>query len=236
MMMSSHDGGLNWGRPQRLPPGVLGPVKDKPIQLSDGSILCGSSTEDSVQGWQVHVESTSDLGRTWKIVGPINRSGEFNAIQPTLLINPDGRLQLLCRTKEMIVATAWSSDRGASWTRLAPSGLYAPNSGIDAVTLSDGRQLLVYNFRSGPRTGPPAPNTAFRLSRHGEDWGARWPLNLALSRDGLHWTQGLTLEDQPRPNGYAYPAVIQTRDGLVHITYTWNRQRIKHVVLDPRML
>jgi len=32
--------------------------------------------------------------------------------------------------------------------------------------------------------------------------------------------------------------VIQTRDGLVHITYTytWRREKIRHVVLDPHSL
>ena len=46
----------------------------------------------------------------------------------------------------------------------------------------------------------------------------------------------LTLESKPMPDGYAYPAVVQTRDGLVHVTYTWNRQHIRHVVIDPRLL
>ncbi|MEI5685822.1 hypothetical protein [Sphingomonas kyungheensis] len=46
----------------------------------------------------------------------------------------------------------------------------------------------------------------------------------------------LTLESKPRPDGYAYPAVIQSRDGLIHISYTWNRTHIRYVVLDPRRL
>jgi hypothetical protein len=31
-------------------------------------------------------------------------------------------------------------------------------------------------------------------------------------------------------------AVIQASDGLVHVTYTWNRQKFKHVVIDPKEL
>jgi predicted neuraminidase len=50
------------------------------------------------------------------------------------------------------------------------------------------------------------------------------------------WNKAAVLEDEPRPDGYAYPAVIQTADGLVHVTYTWNRQRIAHAVIDPSRL
>jgi predicted neuraminidase len=88
-----------------------------------------------------------------------------------------------------------------------------PNSGIDAVTLKDGRHLLVYN-----------PTTRSRNSRT--------PLSVAVSHDGKDWKRVLDLETAP--GEYSYPAVIQTRDGLAHITYTWKRQRIKHAVLDPQ--
>jgi alpha-L-rhamnosidase len=92
-----------------------------------------------------------------------------------------------------------------------------PNSGTDAVTLQEGRQLLVYNHN---------PNNK-----------GRSPLNVAVSRDGKEWLAALVIEDEPRaPNGFAYPAVIQTSDGLVHITYTWQREKIKHVVVDPAKL
>ncbi|MBN1414251.1 MAG: hypothetical protein JW973_04060 [Bacteroidales bacterium] len=35
---------------------------------------------------------------------------------------------------------------------------------------------------------------------------------------------------------YSYPSVIQIRDGLVHVSYSWHRKRIKHVVIDPKKL
>ena len=91
-------------------------------------------------------------------------------------------------------------------------GSLDPNSGIDAVMLSDGRALVVYNHTERGRS----------------------PLNVAVSRDGLQWQAALVLEDQP--GEYSYPAVIQSSDGRVHATYTWKRQRIKHVVIDPAKL
>jgi predicted neuraminidase len=108
------------------------------------------------------------------------------------------------------------------WSPLAALALPNPNAGTDAVTLADGRQLLVYNHAAHD---PATPGT-----------GPRWPLNVALSDDGVHWRTVLTLESRPLPDGYAYPAVIQARDGRVHVVYTWNRTRIRHVVLDPHRL
>jgi alpha-L-rhamnosidase len=96
------------------------------------------------------------------------------------------------------------------------TGLPNPSSGTDAVTLADGRQLLVYN--------------------HNPNYKGRSPLNVALSDDGKGWLAAAVLEDDPTHPQYSYPAVIQTADGLVHITYTWRRERIKHVVLDPAKL
>jgi predicted neuraminidase len=226
MLRRSTDGGRSWSEAVRLPPGILGPIKDKPLLLADGTLLCGSSTEGSEHGRQVHFELTSDLGRTWTMVGPISTKDEFGAIQPTFLTHADGRLQVICRSKDFILCTSWSSDQGRTWTKLASAGLYGPDTGLDGVTLADGRQLLVYNPRDHSPVGAPP----------GENWKSRYPLVVCLSTDGLTWDRRLVLEDEPRSNGYAYPAVIQTSDGLVHVTYTWNRQRIKQVVIDPRRL
>ena len=222
MMVTSTDGGRTWSLPRRLPEGVLGPIKNKPVTLPDGAWLCPSSVEGGSDGWRVHFELTRDAGRTWSVVGPVQKGPELQAIQPSVLFHRDGRLQALCRTRNGVIAATWSNDGGMHWSALAATTLPNPNSGIDAVTLADGRQLLVYN-NSAPPLDQPAK-------------GARCPLDVALSEDGVTWRHVLTLESKPIPNGYAYPSVIQTDDGLVRIVYTWNRQRIKYVVLDPREL
>ena len=222
MMTTSRDGGKTWSPPQRLPEGILGPIKNKPVPLPDGAWLCPSSAEGGPGGWRVHFELTRDAGRTWEIMGPVERGPDLQAIQPSVLWHRAGRLQALCRTRNGVIATTWSDDDGRKWSALAVTPLPNPNSGIDAVTLADGRQLLVYNHSA------PPPNQPGR--------GARCPLDVALSDDGVAWRHVLTLESTPCPNGYAYPSVIQSADGFVHVVYTWNRQRIKYVVLDPRDL
>jgi predicted neuraminidase len=212
MLMKSKDGGKTWDKPARLPENIFGPIKNKPVQLAGGRILCGTSTED--QGWRVHMEWTTDWGKTWSRADPLNDGQTLHAIQPAILKLKDGGLRILCRgrgTGKIVEGT--SRDHGETWSKLTTIGLPNPNSGIDAVTLKDGRHLLVYNHT--PR--------------------GRSPLNVAVSTDGQAWRSATVLEDSPGDE-FSYPAVIQSSDGLVHITYTWKRRRVKHVVLDPQKL
>jgi predicted neuraminidase len=221
MTMNSTDGGKTWSTPRRLPEGILGPIKNKPVQLPDGAWLAGSSTEGNDDGWLVHFEISRDAGATWEKIGPVKKGPAFDAIQPSILFHHDGALEALCRTKQGVIAQTWSKDSGKTWSALTAIDLPNPNSGTDAVTLADGRELLVYN------------HSAHRAT---EAKGDRYPLDVALSDNGVNWRHVLTLESEPRGSGYAYPAVIQTSDGLVHITYTWDRKLIKHVTLDPKKL
>ncbi|WP_145263953.1 exo-alpha-sialidase [Planctomycetes bacterium Pan216] len=221
-LMVSHDRGRTFGERRRLPESIDGPVRCKPILLADGkTLLSGSSTE--YDGWRVHFEAIElddqQPSGPWSRIGPINDASKYNAIQPTLIHHKDGRLQALCRTKEGIVVTSFSSDGGKTWSPLEATSLPNPNSGIDAVTLDDGRFLLVYNPIGSPKSG----------------WGRRDRLRLAQSHDGMNWETVGDFE-QERGGEFSYPAIIQSADGKVHVTYTWKRRKIKHVEIDPEHL
>ncbi|MBL8667365.1 MAG: exo-alpha-sialidase [Rhodospirillales bacterium] len=206
MVMTSEDDGRSWTEPRRLPDGILGPIKNKPILLADGRLLCPSS--DEANRWRLHMEWTDCAAESWQRGPALNDGRSFAAIQPTLLPHGGGRLQLLCRTRQGAIGECWSSDGGQTWTELAPTELPNPDSGIDAVSLADGRALLIYNHSQTART----------------------PLNLAISDNGHDWAAAMVLEHQP--GEYSYPAIIQGADGMVHVTYTWNRRRIRHVTIS----
>lgn len=217
-MKRSSDTGLSWSDPIALPDGFIGPVKNKPVLLENGNLLCGSSTEGD--GWRIHFEYTPDFGKVWNITGQIDNADKFEAIQPCIFIHKGGKLQMLSRSRNRSIINSWSSDNGSTWTPLSKTSLPNNNSAIDGVSLQDGRHLLVYNHVKTPK---------------GEMKGARTPLNVSVSENGKKWSAALILEDSP-VSQYSYPSVIQTKDGLVHIVYTWRRERIKHVVVDPSRL
>jgi predicted neuraminidase len=221
MVTTSPDGGQTWTSPVRLPGKLIGAVKNKPIVLDDGTWLAPSSSE--AEGWTVHIERSTDNGKTWQFIGPLNNGEEVSAIQPTLLTHADGKIQLLARSRNDVILESWSADAGSTWTPLRESSLPNNNSGIDAVTLQDGRLLLVYNHstREEPHRGHKG----------------RGILNVAVSSEGQNWEAALLLDYVAEPEKqFSYPAVIQASDGLVHIVYTWHRERIKHVVVDPALL
>lgn len=207
-MVRSTDGGRHWGPPVNLPEGVYGPIKNKPFRLADGTLLCGSSTED--HGWRVRFESTSDEGKTWQVGPFVNDGKQIGAIQPAIVPLGGDRLRALGRTQQGRVFAIDSADLGKTWGEMRLLDVPNPNCGLDAIRLQDGRFLMVYNHTESGRS----------------------PLNLAISEDAEHW-RPIRVLDHREGGEFSYPAMIQSLDGTVHLTYTWERKRIVYWSLDP---
>lgn len=215
----SFDAGKTWSKPEQLPDGILGPVRNKPLYLN-GWLICPSSTEKS--GWKVHFEFTKDLGKTWTIGPDLNDGKSISGIQPAVIRLSSEKLLALCRSQNGTINQTYSNDNGSSWSNLEATSMVNNNSSIDAITLKDGRHLLVHN-KTNPTPGDP------------EGRGPRSPLNLSISSDGIHWKEVLVLENEKGAE-FSYPYIVQTRDGLVHISYTWKRKKIKYIVVQPKKL
>jgi predicted neuraminidase len=201
----SDDDGRTWSAVEHLPAGLYGPIRAKPLVMTDGTVVSGTSVE-SYGSWACWIERSTDNGKTWTRIGPI--TAPLNGIiQPSVVSRGGKRLQFYARSTSQLgkVYTSSSNDAGLTWTAAHAIDVPNPNSGIDAVALADGRIVLVYN------------NTA----------KGRTPLNLAVSSDGEHFQMFRTIESDP--GEYSYPALIQGRDGSLHLTYTWNRKRIRYL-------
>lgn len=211
--LRSTDSGKRWSRPRCLAQSAeeahltLGPIKNKPI-VSNGRIIAGSSTEETYETWKVHFETSDDGGMTWQ-----KREvdcGDILCIQPTILTLGDGHLKALCRTRHNAVAVTESFDNGLSWSAMRLSAFPNNDSGIDAVTLRDGRHVVVYNDSNIN--------------------GRRSPLSLAVSSDGENWQKLLDIEPDDGLE-YSYPSIIQASDGNLWVLYTWHRRRIAYAII-----
>ena len=236
--MESEDEGHTFSEPQELVPGDIGgrgPVKNKPIRLSDGTVLAPGSLEGKL--WDGFVDISRDDCRTWERsdLVPLHRleitnEGVHNVqvidrpydrhyiygkgiIQPTLWEDRDGKVHMLCRSSSSRIIRSDSEDGGRTWCLAYDTGLPNNNSGIDLVKLKNGNLVLAYN----PRENLP-----------GYYKGPRTPLSVALSRDnGETFEIICTLEDQR--GDYCYPSVICNDDNKIMITYTWKREKIVYV-------
>jgi len=209
----SKDKGKIWSSETKMPDNFLGPIKNKPIEL-DGCILSPTSTE-SIDGtrWKSFIEiSTPDFKKIKQV--PIDTAAHIKVIQPTLLAHSPKKVQALLRSDQNKILQSWSYDRGNTWSTITPTTLMNPNSAIDAIALKN-KFMLVYN-----------------PSLSGKDWWAgRAKLNIAISADGLSWQDILVLEDK-EAGEFSYPAIIKTQDGKIFISYTYNRKKIKYIILE----
>lgn len=218
--MHSDDAGATWSTPVELVPGDTsggrGPVRCKPIVLSDGAWLAGASSEQGP--WKPFADRSEDQGKTWQ------RSADFEinpselrgrgAIQPTLWEHAPGKVRAYLRSQGGRVWQASSEDGGRTWGPVQATALPNNNSGVDFVALPDGKNWMIYNPVS-------------------QNWGVRSPISLARTSDGEKWERFADLEDEPMQE-FSYPAMIATPDGGVAISYTWKRERVRVWQFKPQ--
>ncbi|HXD85910.1 MAG TPA: sialidase family protein [Urbifossiella sp.] len=207
---SSSDAGKTWTAPEMMPAGSWGPVRAKPIQLKNGTILAGTSVE-SYRNWTPYVDRSSDDGKTWQRSNAFPVPGKMRQIQPTLFEAKDGRIVALMRSSSpRKICRAESKDGGLTFTQAVETELANPSAGIDAVKLRSGDVYLIYN---------PSPL-------------ARSPISLARSTDdGKSWKKVADLETER--GEFSYPAMIEAAAGTLEIVYTWKRTHIKHISIQP---
>lgn len=211
--ITSGDNGKTWSTAQELVPGDKGgrgPVRNKPIILSDGSWLAPASNE--LKGvWNAFVDRSDDQGKTWTATPflTLNKDsipGE-GVIQPTLWESSPGKISMLLRSSAGVICRSDSEDSGKTWSPVYKTDLPNPNSGIDLVKIHDGTLIVVYN-------------------NSGKNWGPRRPMELTISKDnGKTWLNHINLETGVEGDEFSYPSIISFGDSIA-FTYTWKRERI----------
>ncbi|MCI0922042.1 sialidase family protein [Sphingobacterium rhinopitheci] len=210
--ISSTDNGQTWSKPQELVAGDRGgrgPVRNKPIVLSNGDWLAGSSDESGL--WRSFVDVSTDKGNSWNksefIAFDTTEVKGEGMIQPTLWESNNGNVHMLLRTSAGAIYRSDSKDYGKTWGKAYKTGLPNPNSGIDLVKLHDGKLALLYNTDS-------------------KNWGSRAVLKLAISEDdGNTWKDILDVENGVKGDEFSYPAIVSCGDEIA-LTYTWKRSNI----------
>lgn len=210
---TSTDSGKTWSKVEMMPAGFWGPVRAKPIQLANGTILAGTSVE-SFRNWTPFVDRSEDDGRTWTRSNAFAVPGKANQIQPALFQTKDGRVVALMRSRDpRAICRSESRDGGVTFSPAEETKLPNPSTGLDCVKTGDEEVFLIYN-----------PVTI-----------GRTPISLARSTDdGKTWKKVIDLEAEP--GEYSYPAMIVSAAGLLEITYTWKRTHIKYRSVDPKTL
>ena len=212
-LASSSDQGQSWTPGRRL---TLSPFFNLSELVKNGPVRLSGS------GWAVPIYHEL-VGKFPELLW-LDHAGESKSriaggsagFQPALvaLSTNDALAFLRDTTSRRRISMAHSHDAGRSWSAPEVIDFPNPDSGLDAVRLADGRLLLAFNDSASGREN----------------------LRLALSTDNARtWRRVATIAQQAGAE-FSYPFLLQTRDGNIHLVYTWKRKAIKHAVFNPAWL
>ena len=178
-----------------------------PIILPSGRILLPLYSD----GFNMSLVAISDdEGVSWKPSLPIVGYGN---IQPSIVQKKDGSLVAFMRDNGDApgrILKSTSKDDGYSWTVAEKSDIINPGTSVDAIKLKDGTWVMVYNDIESDRY-----SVAVSLS---DDEGQTWK-----------WTKRLERDDTKK-GSFSYPSVIQTKDGLIHVSYSYRIDQDKKTI------
>ncbi|UPQ96794.1 sialidase [Chloropicon primus] len=219
-----------WTKPKQVKfPGKEGPFVRHKMVLSEKKTwllpvyYTPKGYRDIGEHYTEMLES-KDAGETWTRKGVMSEKGENLAQASVIRLNGGQLLAFFRSRKENWLFSSFSYDDGATWTKAIQTQLPNNNCGVAATLLESGAIALVFNNQRDDRF--------------------RWPLTIALSYDdGFTWPYLRDIEDDDETQKlttcprcvfgkkaeYSYPSILQSKDGYIHITYTYKRSFIKHV-------
>ena len=208
----SRDRGQTWSAAKRFVNVIGNLTRNAPVRVGSNTFLVPLYTELLThKGYVCRVEHVRGDIAAQNCNSAIDAQG---AIQPALATTQEGSILMLLRDQERnSVRRSWSYDHGQTWSPVEDLGMPNPDAAVALTSLDDGRILLVYNDSADERT----------------------PLSVAVSTDGGRTFRKIRDLETSRGK-FSYPAVIQTKDSLIHVTYTYNHKTIKHVRFNKQWL
>lgn len=250
----SKDQGVTWSSEENLfaEQGIF--VRQRPVMNTEGSIIVPIWFSNMKEAFGLDYSAlkiSTDDGMSWKTV---EVPDSFGCVHMNIM--EDGKEAFFRSRKSDYIYRSTSDGNGVQWSKPQPMSLPNNNSSIQARSISDGRILIIFNDiraegRSSESSVPPwvSDKEAFLsmcdITERSAIWGVpRNPLVIASSTDGgMTWSREITVESDATLRSkhdekgsfigdYSYPSILQTRDGRLHITYSYLRDYIKHVILE----
>ncbi len=256
--LRSTDEGLSWSTPRRL---VTSPflnistlVKGAPIFYADGQI--------GLPVYHEFVTKFAEILRLsphGQVLDKTRIPGSQTSLQPVVLVADPQRAQVYMRSgKATAVMMSATDDAGKTWSATHATPWINPDSALAGVVTGTGQQWLALNTHpknrevlallqtrtAGPFEGAipliveasPKPEKRLSVADYerllGDELKARGA-SPAQAQTYIASAKRQLCGADTCAQEFSYPYLLQSRDGYLHLVYTWHRSRIKHVRLDP---